>query len=308
MAGHEPDETKVLPLEFALLSIIASHKSNGIFQTDLVRLSGQDKRSVPKRTDMLQQKGYIEKRAIQIKSVRTSLCVLRRFSTDLSGAVTAGDQGERLIDFKDFSDKLFAILREYRIIARTDLKNALGFADPWRWRVLSRALRKFERIGVLKRVRATSQYADDMKKLHPCVMLIREPTERDYELFHEYSQTIYTDLEQEDGLELEDGAGPADAREDLPSVGADNVVGMVKQEGDVEEAGRTIPAWSPDRNIHNQIFDLVDQAGTSGITNHVSLQMDAQCARWLLLTSFRISSEPVSGAFFADHWKTHWPG
>ncbi|KAF7133864.1 hypothetical protein CNMCM5793_005276 [Aspergillus hiratsukae] len=267
VAGHEPDETKVLPLEFALLSIIASHKSNGIFQTDLVRLSGQDKRSVPKRTDMLQQKGYIEKRAIQIKSVRTSLCVLRKFSTDLSGAVTAGDQAERLIDFRDFTDKLFSILREYKIIARTDLKNALGFADPWRWRVLSRALRKFERIGVLKRVRATSQYADDMKKLHPCVMLVREPTERDYELFHEYSQTIYTDLEQEDGLELEDGAGPADAREDISSAETDKAVGMVKQEADVEEAGRTIPAWSPDRIIHNQIFDLVEQAGTSGITN-----------------------------------------
>jgi transcription factor C subunit 3 len=269
VAGHEPDETKVLPLEFALLSIIASHKSNGIFQTDLVKLSGQDKRSVPKRTDVLQEKGYIEKRAIQIKSVRTSLCVLRRFSkSDLSGAGTAGGQDERLIDFRDFNDKLFAILREYKIIARTDLKSALGFADPWRWRILSRALRKFERIGVLKRVRASSQYADDMKKLHPCVMLVREPTERDYELFHEYSQNIYTDLEQEDGLELlEDGAGPADAGEDFTSAGADKAVGMVKQEGDVEEAGRTIPAWSPDRNIHNQIFDLVDQAGTSGITN-----------------------------------------
>lgn len=278
MAGHEPDETKVLPLEFALLSIIASHKSNGIFQTDLVRLSGQDKRSVPKRTDMLQQKGYIEKRAIQIKSVRTSLCVLRRFSTDLSGAGTVSDQGERLIDFKDFTDKLFAILREYKIIARTDLKNALGFADQWRWRILSRALRKFERIGVLKRVRATSQYADS-KKLHPCVMLVRDPTERDYELFHEYSQTIYTDLDQEDGLELEDVAGPADTREDISPAGADKAVGMVKQGGDVEEAGRTIPAWSPDRIIHNQIFDLVDQAGTSGITNIVSLQMDAQCSR-----------------------------
>ncbi|RHZ44183.1 putative TFIIIC transcription initiation factor complex subunits Tfc3 [Aspergillus thermomutatus] len=268
VAGHEPDETKVLPLEFALLSIIASHKSNGIFQTDLVRLSGQDKRSVPKRTDMLQQKGYIEKRAIQIKSVRTSLCVLRRFSKcDLSGAGTAADREERLIDFKDFSDKLFAILREYKIISRTDLKRVLGFADPWRWRVLSRALRKFERIGVLKRVRATSQYADDMKKLHPCVMLIREPTERDYELFHEYSASIYTNLEQEDGLELEDGSGAADASEDFSSAGIHKAVGMVKQEGDVEEAGRTIPAWSPDRNIHNQIFDIVDQAGTSGITN-----------------------------------------
>ncbi|GFG08694.1 transcription factor tau subunit sfc3 [Aspergillus udagawae] len=268
VAGHEPDETKVLPLEFALLSIIASHKSNGIFQTDLVKLSGQDKRSVPKRTDVLQEKGYIEKRAIQIKSVRTSLCVLRRFSkSDHSGAGTAGDREERLIDFKDFNDKLFAILREHKIIARTDLKSALGFADPWRWRVLSRALRKFERIGVLKRVRATSQYADDMKKLHPCVMLVREPTERDYELFHEYSQNIYTDLEQEDGLELEDGAGSADASEDFTSAGANKAVGMVKQEENVEEAGRTIPAWSPDRNIHNQIFDLVDQAGTSGITN-----------------------------------------
>ncbi|EAW14498.1 putative TFIIIC transcription initiation factor complex subunits Tfc3 [Aspergillus clavatus NRRL 1] len=277
ITGHEPDETKVLPMEFALLSIIASHKANGIVQTDLVKLSGQDKRSVPKRTEMLQQKGYIEKRAIQIKAARTSLCTLRKFSKPDTSTADTGSarrlesrlQEERVIDYKDFTDRLFAILREYRIISRNDLKNLLGFADLWRWKILSRALRKFERIGVLKRVRAASQYADTFRKLHPCVMLIREPTERDFDLFHEYSQNINADLEQEDGIELDEGEDNA-----ATSTAADNKpVSMVRQEEDVEEVGRMIPVWSPDRNIHNQIFEVVDQAGISGVTNQHILRV-----------------------------------
>ncbi|KMU81479.1 hypothetical protein CISG_09050 [Coccidioides immitis RMSCC 3703] len=83
ITGHKPDNYRIFPLEFTLLSIIASHKSRGVVQGDLVRLSGQDKRSVPKRTDTLQQKGYIEKKAIQYKGARTSLCILRNASGDL---------------------------------------------------------------------------------------------------------------------------------------------------------------------------------------------------------------------------------
>ncbi|PLB51171.1 hypothetical protein P170DRAFT_509203 [Aspergillus steynii IBT 23096] len=273
ITGHERDESRVFSTEFALLSIIASRKEAGIVQTELVRLSGQDKRSVPKRTEMLHQKGYIDKRAIQIKSARTSLCTLRRFmTTDVSPleAAAAGQQvnglqhGKDVIDYKAFVDRLFEILGEHKIIGRNDLKNLLGFADHWRWRILSRALRKCERIGVLKRVKALSQYADTFSKYHPCVMLLRQPTPREIEMLNEFSLNITKNLGPEDNVELDEDIEPNDEGVESSSLGE---LRMVKREEDMEEAGRMVPTWTPDRNIHNQIFETVDNAGTSGITN-----------------------------------------
>ncbi|KAF7588591.1 hypothetical protein BBP40_005476 [Aspergillus hancockii] len=265
ITGHEPDESKVLSTEFALLSIIASRKSNGIAQTELVKLSGQDKRSVPKRTDMLQRKGYIEKRAIQIKSTRTSLCTLRKFmqsdhpSTESAGDRSAGET--QIMDYTQFSNDLFGILREHRLVSRVDLKRLLGFNDKWRWRILSRALRKFERIGVLKRVKATSQFSESEKHYFACVKLLREPTEKDIELFHEFSCGISTNLEQDDNAEFDEDVEPNDVLQN------GEALDVVKQEEDTEESGRILPAWTPDRTIHNLIFETVDKAGTDGILN-----------------------------------------
>ncbi|KAJ0419002.1 hypothetical protein BJY00DRAFT_172852 [Aspergillus carlsbadensis] len=269
ITGHGRDDTKVLPMEFALLSIIASRGPSGITQPELIKLSGQDKRSVPKRTDVLHKKGYIAKRAIQIKAARTSLCTLRRFLGSEYLAVgnpanEAGTDGVKMIDFGAFTDKLFGILREHKIISRTDLKESLGFSDHWRWKVLSRALRKFERIGVVKRVRALSQYANTMRKYHPCVMLVRDPTEKDIAMFHDFSIHMYSDIEQSGDVEFDDDAEADDSTREPSS---SRNFGEVKAEQDVEMSGRAVPSWNPDRCIHNQLFDAIDRTGTAGCTN-----------------------------------------
>lgn len=285
VTGHEPDETKVLPTEFALLSIIASRKSNGILQTELVKLSGQDKRSVPKRTDMLQRKGYIDKRVIYVKPSRTSLCILRKFSQEkpiYQATQTAADQetakshtNQYFIDVQIFVRKFFEILREHIIIARDDLKKALGFADRWRWKFLSRAIRKLERIGVVRRVRAKSQYSGSSQRLHSCVMLVREPSDSDLDMFLEHGASLLANPEQEgnnandendEDLELENPTGEAS------STSGTEVVGTVKREV-VEESGRTLPIWSPDRSIYNLLFDVVDSSGTSGMPNLEIMQI-----------------------------------
>ncbi|KAJ5488695.1 hypothetical protein N7539_003585 [Penicillium diatomitis] len=263
LTGHEPDDSKVPASEFLLLSIIAAHKSNGIAQTDLVRLSGQDKRSVPKRTDALAQKGYVEKRPIQIKAARTSLVTFRRFLKPATGESTtesssAGPGARPLIDFDAFTEKLFGTLKEFGIISRDDLKKRLEFNDRWRWRILSRVLRKYERIGVLKRVRAKSQY----DKYHPCVMLLREPTEADFAKFNaasgELSGSVDDQADVDDDIEdARDGAG-ADADDGTLEMGQDKPV---------IDSGRTVPCWTPDRLVGNQMFDVVHRAGTAGITN-----------------------------------------
>lgn len=277
ITGHEPDETKVLPTEFTLLSIIAAAKSNGIIQPDLVRLSGQDKRSIPKRTDELHRKGYIQKRPIQVRRARTSLCTLRKFSQEdaareivetKAGSAVEKTQAGDMIDFEVFLGKLFDILREYKLISRKDLKRLLGFTDLWRWRILSRALRRLERIGVLKRVRAPSQYSDTRKILHPCVLLIREPSQRDFDMFHEHGWNLLGNSEQVNHGVDEENEDPEPEDVDLDNMEAGNVI---RQEEGVEEAGRILPSWTPDRSANNQIFDTVDRAGALGMTSQVSL-------------------------------------
>jgi hypothetical protein len=79
LTGHSMDLKKVPTMEFALLSIIAANGTNGIAQPDLTHLSGQDKRSVPHRTDELARKGYIVKNPVQAGKIRTSLCVHTKF-------------------------------------------------------------------------------------------------------------------------------------------------------------------------------------------------------------------------------------
>ncbi|KAJ5841857.1 hypothetical protein N7534_011687 [Penicillium rubens] len=266
ITGHPPDDSKVLPLEFVLLSVIASRKSKGIVQPDLVKISGQDKRSVPKRTDALQRKGYIDKRPVQTKTARTSLCTLQRFYRHItSDQAKEEPESKNMIDFGSFNTTLFGILREHQLIARNDLKRLLGFNDHWRWKVLSRALRKWERIGVVQRVRAESQY----ERMHPCVKLLRSPTEQDLALFHEFNfdvlnkhgvrtkGTKFTPDRDED-LELE---GPSKRS---PSPG-DGGMDLIKEH--VGDAVRIVPSWMPDRNLYNQIFDIVERSGTTGITN-----------------------------------------
>lgn len=264
VTGHEPDETKVPASEFLLLSIIASRKSEGIPQTELVRISGQDKRSVPKRTDALQKKGYIQKRPIQVKSSRTSLCTLSRFLGSPTENENSQNQtsGGHMIDFETFNRDLFAILRDFGgIVARNDLKKMLGFEDHWRWRVLSRALRKFERIGVLKRVKATSQY----EKQHPCVMLLREPTAKDMEMFNEIGHEDLGAAGDDQG-ELEEDMELGITSKETPGVENDTAKAHKQR---VKVAGRTVPSWNPDRNVNNQIFEIIDNAGDKGMTNIV---------------------------------------
>lgn len=283
VTGHEPDDTKVLPTEFVLLSIIASAKSSGVSHPDLVRLSGQDKRSIPKRTDELHRKGYIQKRPIQIKGTRTSLCTLRKFLQEDVQATAASTTAEGpnttdVIDFELFLGKLFDILREHKLISRNDLKNQLGFTDKWRWKILSRALRKLERIGVLKRVRALSQYAETKKVFHQCISFVREPSESDFDMFNEHGSSMLERSERTNHLEQdEDNDDPEadDGPEEPVSSGKMETGNLIKQGDDVEEAGRMLPVWIPDRTVHNQVFDMIDRAGTSGITSQVSLALNA---------------------------------
>lgn len=147
LTGHGPDVSKVPPHDFACLGIIAAHGPKGIIQPHLVKISGQDKRSVPARTQRLCDNGYIIKRPTQAEGSRTSLCILKRFAVDFrphEPALALTWAGPSLgwvdpiatstlhpcfrsgeTDLSALSGAIFEILREIKIIAREDLKGRL---------------------------------------------------------------------------------------------------------------------------------------------------------------------------------------
>ena len=134
-AGHGPDHAKVSAYEFVCLSIIAARGPKGILQPDLVNISGQDKRSLPKRTDRLHKNGYIEKRPVLVHGNRTSLCTLKRFVTTASivdhASFSAGEstssrvQKGHVLDLLSLTNGIFENLRDLEIIATEDLKKKL---------------------------------------------------------------------------------------------------------------------------------------------------------------------------------------
>ena len=147
-SGHAPDLEKIPDMEFICLSIIAAHRDKGIMQPDLVRITGQDKRSVPGRTQSLHDKGYIVKSPIRFGPLKTSLLVLKRFAS-----ITAKKQDEPQHDEADEEvnvaqsrnesapqdlhsrskvfrvepqiREMFIILRDVKIITWDDLKRKL---------------------------------------------------------------------------------------------------------------------------------------------------------------------------------------
>lgn len=147
LTGHGPDVSKVPPHDFTCLGIIAAHGPNGIIQPNLVKISGQDKRSVPARTQRLCDNGYIIKRPTQAEGSRTSLCILKRFALDSrphEPALALKWAGPSLgwvdttatstlhpcfrsgeTDLSALTGAIFDILREIKIIAREDLKGRL---------------------------------------------------------------------------------------------------------------------------------------------------------------------------------------
>lgn len=145
VAGHGVDFSKIPQFDFICLSIIAAAGPKGILQPDLVRISKQDKRSVPRRTQKLCENGYIIKQPFLISGSRTSLCILKRFvkpsnnekinhlSLQDNFARTGNDSESTFrqcfpdskVDLCILLRAIFDILGDLKIIMYDDLKSSL---------------------------------------------------------------------------------------------------------------------------------------------------------------------------------------
>ncbi len=137
LAGHGPDIKRIPPMQFSCLSIITSRRTQGILQSKLTELSSQDKRSVPHRTDLLAQNGYIEKRAVLCQATKTSLLYAKRFAPktvsipqeSIDGQRDSQDDGKRgpggLVDYYPIFDNITRLLKEPGIMTFVDLRKKL---------------------------------------------------------------------------------------------------------------------------------------------------------------------------------------
>ena len=130
IAGHSVDYKRVPLHEFVLLSIIAAQGEEGIIQPELTKLSGQDKRSTPHRTDQLATKGYIEKKSVNIRGFRTSLCTHRKFVGKSSASQHENENskdvfigGTLILD--NLIWYLYDLLRDIQIVSLQDLRRKL---------------------------------------------------------------------------------------------------------------------------------------------------------------------------------------
>ncbi|KAI5839302.1 hypothetical protein DFP73DRAFT_219762 [Morchella snyderi] len=251
LTGHGVDPKKVPNAIFKCLEVIGKHREMGIIQPELTRLTGQDKKSVPVRTTMLKNQGYIEKKSVLVKNLNTSKLTLARFAfqRDIKRSVQtppekdARKKGRRQLDREDEgpnfawtgptidTEKLIkAILFELklaknRVLMHSDLKRKLGMdKSRFHWRSFSRILRKLESLGVLKRIRvplklnrkytkreANREIAISEQCHARCVRYLRDMDACDWRKVLTAFSKREVNMEDEEG---EEGGGAAEASDD----------------------------------------------------------------------------------------------
>ncbi|MCJ1465758.1 RNA polymerase III transcription initiation factor complex subunit [Pseudocyphellaria aurata] len=286
LTGHGVDLSKIPQLEFTCLCIIAAHGPKGVMQPGLVKISGQDKRSVPRRTQRLCDNGYIIKRPIQADGSRTSVCILKRFvpesnfhegglkSTDLTAEPV--DQSSQSIMKQCFHDGqadlyalsriIFDILNEKKLIAREDLKARLGVSSLRRERrIVGIFLRKLAALGCIKQVKALDNTPRPSLRYFRCVKLVREPGEKESQklLGLGYGKIFPVNAVEAEDMDSEDDDIDDNQPEEMGEFGTaeDDRPGKILQEVD-----RPIPQWTGHGCVFNLVHDLVQRAGTQGMS------------------------------------------
>ncbi|KAK1503928.1 hypothetical protein CTAM01_04158 [Colletotrichum tamarilloi] len=285
IAGHAPDYRRVPRLEWMALVGIASTKQEGILQGDLGRLVGQDKRSLPKRTDALAEKGYISKRTTLVRGTKTSKMWLTRFApalpidplkataslhttVDMSRNALACDlepvswrgrwNGES-VDYISLAQTIMAIVKAFGIIRYHDLRCKLGILGlRWQMKVAAKTCRFFVQTGAIQYVGATLSG----KLFKDCLKFDHDLTHEDWAAY--LATGKQKSIQSDHSLNGGDlGSDPASktASMDTPSPGT--------EPGRALNRRRMNPrsSWIADKPLTTTIFDNISAAGSAGLSN-----------------------------------------
>ncbi|KAL8952812.1 MAG: hypothetical protein Q9222_001284 [Ikaeria aurantiellina] len=279
ITGHTFDPIKVPGLDFACLSIIAAHRERGILQPDLVRISGQDKRSVPERTRRLQVGGYISKIPVLVNKSHTSKLKLTRYaqSSMQHGGTAEADQGSfqilregkssvaNLVDFENLQHKIFHLLRASKLMAITELKDKLGVTGlTWPMRILASHLRRLENLGCIKQVRAHPEGDTTAPFLFRCAKYIRDPEGKEWRpvVYPARGRLKTNNVENNEPEVLSDEEQDYEAEESQYLAGLRDSQPLRH----LQEVERPVPEWSGDNMLGNLLYDLVHASGSHGIS------------------------------------------
>lgn len=264
ICGHPPDNSKVTPLEFVLLSHIAATRSAGILQGALGRATGQDKRSVPKRTNDLQVKGYIIKETVYAHGTKTSRLILRKLAAQSTNRDplpldSAGAKSKQQPTVRDVVRKIFDELSNQNLIPLTDLAQRLDISSPAKSAVLAKVIRRLDRLRLVKRVKTAFGPSASMEDLKQCLQLVQLPVEGSLEGFDTDELMLSSSLS-----ELASTMGN-DQRLETALLGVDNMSGGLNA-----PQHPALEQWNPGRLMTNMLRDAVQLTGTEGLSNAVS--------------------------------------
>ncbi|KAF2025202.1 hypothetical protein EK21DRAFT_77007 [Setomelanomma holmii] len=254
LTGHSMDLKKVPSMEFALLSLIAASGAKGITQPELTQFSGQDKRSVPHRTDELARKGYIVKNPVQAGKARTSICVHSKFVNQnhftASGAVEDVFQEGKFVA-SGFIPLLYSKLKDAGVVPTREIRKRLGVPiRTWNKRAVQGCIIRLDQTGFIKRFRVRKNNTEDSWVI--CIQIQREPQPEDLENLGFRRQAAIADTSDE--LLHDDGDGDTLMRDleiDMLDDGTNN-----EGANDLDADFRIPPQWTPDRLLANTIYDF----------------------------------------------------
>lgn len=291
LTGHSIDYKRVPNLEWKCLVAIGSTKEDGILQGDLNRATGQDKRSVPKRTDFLAQKGYIAKRTHMVRGMKTSKLWLTKFAPalpvpsnplggkDLSRASLTRDmqpvawnqqwtgkdkEGRPEIHYMALGQTIIAITKAWGTLRIRDLKAKLGIlGKKWQMKVMSRFLRRFHKLGNVTYVAAT--FAGDKHVFKDCVRFARDPTESDWRLLLATGKKTsrYTNQGKDKQPRARSKPKGGRGRGKKASNPAQPTVKILRKKPKLR-LGATMTGWVPEKPLANTVADFVLTGGARG--------------------------------------------
>ncbi|KAF2678585.1 hypothetical protein K458DRAFT_491169 [Lentithecium fluviatile CBS 122367] len=277
VAGHEVDWKKIPAMEFELLCIIATRRADGIAQPELVRVSGQDKRSVPERTRQLALKGYIVKKPHQWGVMHTTLCVHKPYAKEddvLFKPHTIDEvfKGKNFV-LSGFIYLLHKFLTEAGgVVPMRELRKRMGVpVEKWIGRAVRGAITRLSQTGMIKQVQIRRKGKRERYVI--CIKLLREPNEDDLKSHRPRRVALEAGPASEEVLEqdIDGDAFMYDVENDLVDV-ADSDKGDHDGDadgkvGEDEEIDHLPPQWTPDRLLCNMVFDMVELTGIDGADN-----------------------------------------
>lgn len=293
LTGHSEDFRRVPMMEWRLLVMIASTQEEGIIQGDLGRATNQDKRSVPRRTDFLSQKGYISKRTHMVRGSKTSKLWLAQFAPQLpapssnalnraKGLLTKDMEpvpwyhqwvnnksktGREEIHYQNLCQTIVAIIKAWGTLRIRDLKRKLGISGlKWQMKIMSKFLRRFDQQGCMSY--AAAKFPGNSFVFKDCVKFIRDPTEQDWKDLLATGKKIKVGS----GRGKKSRGKGSKAKGKVKGRGRGRAPAFPKPIVRVLKKRRrnpprpTVSLWGPDKPMANTIADFVLTGGEEGYT------------------------------------------